>query len=51
MASALKEGKNTLKKIGHSVGASRWKVCYQRGLPRLVLYLLESLNSVKVSGN
>ena len=24
------------KKIGQSVGASRWRVCYQRGLPRLV---------------
>ena len=25
-----------LKKIGLSGGASRWRVCYQRGLPRLV---------------
>ena len=25
-----------LKKIGQSGGASRWTVCYQRGLPRLV---------------
>ena len=25
------------KKIGQSGGASRWRVCYQRGLPRLVL--------------
>ena len=24
------------KKIGQSGGASRWRVCYQRGLPRLV---------------
>ena len=24
------------KKIGQCGGASRWKVCYQRGLPRLV---------------
>ena len=24
------------KKNGHSGGASRWRVCYQRGLPRLV---------------
>ena len=24
-------------KIGQSGGASRWRVCYQRGLPRLVL--------------
>ena len=24
------------KKIGKSGGASRWRVCYQRGLPRLV---------------
>ena len=27
-----------LKKIGQSGGASRWRVCYQRGLPRLVSY-------------
>ena len=25
------------KKIGQSGGASRWRVCYQRGLPRLVI--------------
>ena len=25
-----------LKKFGQSFGASRWRVCYQRGLPRLV---------------
>ena len=24
------------KNIGQSGGASRWRVCYQRGLPRLV---------------
>ena len=28
-----------LKKIGPSGGASRWRVCYQRGLPRLVIVL------------
>ena len=33
------------KKIGQSGGASRWRVCYQRGLPRLVLYL----SALKVS--
>ena len=27
----------SLKQIGQSGGASRWRVCYQRGLPRLVL--------------
>ena len=26
-----------LKKIGQNGGASRWRVCYQRGLPRLFL--------------
>ena len=26
----------SLKKIGQSCGASRWRVCYQKGLPRLV---------------
>ena len=26
--------------FGQSGGASRWRVCYQRGLPRLVLYIL-----------
>ena len=25
-----------MKNIGQSGGASRWRVCYQRGLPRLV---------------
>ena len=25
------------KKIGQSGGASRWRVCYQRGLPHLAL--------------
>ena len=29
--------KLSFKKIGQSGGASRWRVCYQRGLPRLVL--------------
>ena len=28
--------KNKTKNIGQSGGASRWRVCYQRGLPRLV---------------
>ena len=27
---------NTKKNIGQSGGASRWRVCYERGLPRLV---------------
>ena len=26
----------SFNKIGQSSGASRWRVCYQRGLPRLV---------------
>ena len=26
----------TTKNIGQSGGASQWRVCYQRGLPRLV---------------
>ena len=29
---------NPLKKNLQSGGASRWRVCYQRGLPRLVCY-------------
>ena len=29
--------KNFLKKIKKNYGASRWRVCYQRGLPLLVL--------------
>ena len=29
--------KISFTKIGQSGGASRWRVCYQRGLPRLVL--------------
>ena len=31
-----------MKKIGQSGGASRWRVCYQRGLPRLVLNVFTS---------
>ena len=31
-----KEKKKREKKFGQSGGASRWRVCYQRGLPRLV---------------
>ena len=27
---------NPSEKIGQSGGSSRWRVCYQRGLPRLV---------------
>ena len=27
---------NPTQKIGQSGGANRWRVCYQRGLPRLV---------------
>ena len=27
------------KKFGQSGGAIRWRVCYQRGLPRLVFFL------------
>ena len=27
-----------MEKIGQSGGASQWRVCYQRGLPRLVLF-------------
>ena len=30
------------KKIGQSVGASRWRVCYQWGLPRLVFLRKET---------
>ena len=30
----------TIKNIGQSGGASPWRVCYQRGLPRLVFVLL-----------
>ena len=31
----------TTKNIGQSGGASRWRVCYQRGLPRLVFKWLK----------
>ena len=34
----------SFKKIGQSGGASRWRVCYQRGLPRLVFKAAELLN-------
>ena len=29
------------KKIGQSGEASRWRVCYQRGLPRLVFMMID----------
>ena len=32
----FKKKNYTTKNIGQSGGASRWRVCYQRGLPRLV---------------
>ena len=31
--------KNIIKKYGQSGGSCWWRVCYQRGLPRLVYYL------------
>ena len=31
--------------FGQSGGASRWRVCYQQGLPRLVLYSFLSYNT------
>ena len=31
-----KKKKYSVTKVGQSGGASRWRVCYQRGLPRLV---------------
>ena len=31
----------TPKNMGQSGGASRWRVCYQRGLPRLVFMSYE----------
>ena len=34
----MKEEKKSFRKIGQSGGASRWRDCYQQGLPRLVLY-------------
>ena len=39
--------KNPSEKNGQSGGASRWRVCYQRGLPRLVYVYLKSFTDVK----
>ena len=36
------------EKIGQSGGASRWRVCYQRGLPRLVKRPLLSRHAIMV---
>ena len=35
---------NCQTKIEQSGGASRWRVCYQRGLPRLVFFQLTNLS-------
>ena len=45
-----------LKKIGQSGGSGRWRVCYQRGLPRLVFFKLlvffcSCLVSIKIAYN
>ena len=37
----IKQKISLQKNIGQSGGASRWRVCYQRGLPRLVYIGLE----------
>ena len=37
------------KKNGQSGGASRWRVCYQRGLPRLVYLLTNSITVLLLS--
>ena len=41
------------EKIGQSGGASRWRVCYQRGLPRLVFLgigaMMQKLGNVECS--
>ena len=34
-----------ISSIGHSGGASRWRVCYQRGLPRLVYFPVDILKA------
>ena len=40
-----------LDKIGHSGGASQWRVCYQRGLPCLViLLLLKQSKAINLTG-
>ena len=34
-------------KNGQTGGASRWRVCYQRGLPRLVYYCFQLIYLIK----
>ena len=41
--SYIKKERLPPEKIGQSGGASRWRVCYQRGLPRLVLKMFREL--------
>ena len=38
---------NTFKKIGQSGGASRWRVCYQWDLPRLVFLYCNTIKTLK----
>ena len=37
----------SLKKIGQSGGPSRWRVCYQRGLPRLVYKFIDKIHKLR----
>ena len=37
----IKKKRKKLEKNGQSGGASRWRVCYQRGLPRLVYFVFD----------
>ena len=36
----------SFKQIGKTGGPSRWRVCYQWGLPRLVFYQVQSTNCI-----
>ena len=41
--------KNILNKIGQRGGVSRWRVCYQRGLPRLVFRRIQISKCIQIT--
>ena len=49
--SGVKKNSSSFFFSGQSGAASRWRVCYQRGLPRLVLHLIKTCTKYSKSGS